>query len=511
MCWRSTGVRSLYLNIYLTVVAALLVFALVVVVLVSRHTEAENGRIELAVSDRTQALAALLENSLPPATAAAEAQREALLEWSHRLRIPLALDDMAGQRIAVAPLYEHKVGPERLNEERAASRIVLMDGRVLWLLRFGNRRLSLDGPGLMRGPRSDQDDHPHPDREPDGDEGPPGHDHHHAQVPDRGPPPLALPQTRVRELMAGRLKARWVDDASALFVLLGLLFVAVTIGVYPVVRRLTRRLEVLERGVEQFGSGDLGHRVDATGRDEVAAVALSFNRAAQRIEDLVRSNRALLANASHELRSPLARLKMAVAMMDGASAEQRTELRREIDRDIRELDGLVEEVLLASRLDAQVDLRIEPVDLLGLLVEESARVGAVADGEPVMVEAEERLLRRALRNLLENARRYGGEEVEARVFTVGSDQVEVQVCDRGPGVPAAYREQVFEPFFRLPGHAERAGGVGLGLSLVRQIAQRHGGSVHCLAREGGGSCFSIRLPRAAATAARSGAPAPRNG
>lgn len=504
MRWHSMGVRSLYLNIYLTVVAALLVFALLVVVLVSRHTDAENGRIELAVSDRTQALAALLENSLPPATAEAGVQREALLEWSHRLRIPLALDDMAGQRIAVAPLYEHKVGPERLNEERAASRIALMDGRVLWLLRFGNRRLSLDGPGLMRGPRPDPDDHPHPDREPDGDEGPPGHDHHHVQGPDRGPPPLALPQTGVRELMAGRLKARWVDDASALFVLLGLLFVAVTIGVYPVVRRLTRRLEVLERGVEQFGSGDLGHRVDETGRDEVAAVALSFNRAAQRIEDLVRSNRALLANASHELRSPLARLKMAVAMMDGASAEQRAELRREIDRDIRELDGLVEEVLLASRLDAQVDL-------LGLLVEESARVGAAADGEPVLVQAEERLLRRALRNLLENARRYGGEEVEARVFVVGDDQVEVQVCDRGPGVPAAYREQVFEPFFRLPGHAERAGGVGLGLSLVRQIAQRHGGSVHCLAREGGGSCFSIRLPRGAGAAARSGAPAPRNG
>jgi len=104
MRWRSMGVRSLYLNIYLTVVAALLVFALLVVVLVSRHTEAENGRIELAVSDRTQALAALLENSLPPATAEAGVQREALLEWSHRLRIPLALDDMAGQRILEAGL-----------------------------------------------------------------------------------------------------------------------------------------------------------------------------------------------------------------------------------------------------------------------------------------------------------------------------------------------------------------------------------------------------------------------
>ena len=493
MRWRSTGVRSLYLNIYLTVVAALLVFALVVVVLVSRHTEGESGRFELAVSQRTQALAALLENSLPPATAAPEAQRDALLEWSHRLRIPLALDDVEGQRIGVAPLYERKIGPDRLLEEGSASRVVLTDGRVLWLLRFGSRRPPPDGPGVQR--------RPPPLREHD-------HDHDHLREPGRRGPP---PEMGAWDQVSGFLKPGWVDDASVLFVLLGLLFVAVTAGSYPVVRRLTRRLESLERGVEKFGSGDLGHRVDATGRDEVAAVALSFNRAAQRIEDLVRANRALLANASHELRSPLARLKMAVAMMDGASAEQRAELRREIDRDIRELDGLVEEVLLASRLDAQVELRIEPVDLLGLLVEESARVGAVADGEPVLVQAEERLLRRALRNLLENARRYGGDEVEARVLAVGEGQVEVQVCDRGPGVPEAYRERVFESFFRLPGHAERAGGVGLGLSLVRQIAQRHGGSVRCLAREGGGSCFSIRLPRGGATAPRPGAPAPHSG
>ena len=72
----------------------------------------------------------------------------------------------------------------------------------------------------------------------------------------------------------------------------------------------------------------------------------------------------------------------------------------------------------------------------------------------------------------------------------------VHVCDRGPGVPAAARERIFEPFYRLPGHAEQAGGVGLGLSLVRQIAERHGGSVRCEARDGGGSCFVLDLPAA---------------
>ena len=110
------------------------------------------------------------------------------------------------------------------------------------------------------------------------------------------------------------------------------------------------------------------------------------------------------------------------------------------------------------------------------------------------VQGDERLLRRALRNLLENARRYGGAEIEATVARRAGGAAEVRVADRGPGVPPAYRERIFEAFFRLPGHAEREGGVGLGLSLVRQIAERHGGRVRCEAREGGGSCFVLELP-----------------
>ena len=319
MRWRGVGVRSLYLSIYLTVVATLLVFALVAMVLVSRHTGAERGRAEVAMSDRTLALVQLLQNSLPPGTAPAMAQREALLDWSHRLRVPMALDAPDGARIGVSPFYDRKVGPDRAEETQAASRAVLADGRVLWVLR----------------PRGGHgDDHPSDAR--------PNRDR---RGPPNGPPDGLLWGGQLRRLTSG-----WMDEASVLLLLLGGLFAAVTLGAYPVVRRLTRRLEALERGVEQFGAGDLGHRVDAAGQDEVAAVAVSFNRAAQRIEDLVRANRALLANASHELRSPLARLKMALAMMEGASAEQREALRHEIDCDIRELDGLVEEVLLASRL-----------------------------------------------------------------------------------------------------------------------------------------------------------------
>ena len=136
------------------------------------------------------------------------------------------------------------------------------------------------------------------------------------------------------------------------------------------------------------------------------------------------------------------------------------------------------------------------MDLLPLLAEEAARTGVAAAGSAVQVPGDERLLRRALRNLLENARRYGGAEVEAHVLDRGADGARVEIEDRGPGVPEAFRERIFEPFFRLPGHAEREGGVGLGLSLVRQIAERHGGRVHVEPRDGGGSRFVLSLPRA---------------
>jgi len=182
-------------------------------------------------------------------------------------------------------------------------------------------------------------------------------------------------------------------------------------------------------------------------------------------------------------------------MLEDSPGPQRAALRDEIHTNIGELDTLVEEVLLASRLDASTPLDLDDrVDLLGLAAEEAARTGAVAQGDAATVGGNERLLRRALRNLLENARRYGGGEVGVEVRALPGGGAEVDVCDRGPGVPEALRERIFEPFFRLPGHAEREGGIGLGLALVRQIAERHGGKVRCLAREGGGSCFRLALP-----------------
>ncbi|CAN5904470.1 hypothetical protein BH11PSE8_BH11PSE8_36880 [soil metagenome] len=441
--------KSLSLRISATVVVVLFLFASASGWVFQRHIEHERVRAESVLTERMGAWAELIQRSLPGVNAPADDQALGLREWAQRLRLPLALDSANGERIGASDSFA-----SRASEGASALAVQLEDGRTLWVMRPNPLRPGAPGGRLGR----------------PGEAG-------------MGAIPLPLPFIPP-ELQSG----------LGFIVILGVLFIAVAAGAFPVVRRLTRRLESLKQGVEQFGAGQLSHRVEVSGRDEVAAVATSFNTAASRVEALVRSHQSLLANASHELRSPLARMKMAVSMLGDAAPVQRDKLKREIDTNVAELDALVEEVLLASRLDAAQTVDVtERVDLLALAAEEAANVDATVDGAAITVDGEERLLRRALRNLLENARRYGGSDIEVVIEVVGP-RVEVRVCDRGPGVPEALRERIFEAFYRLPGHAEQAGGVGLGLSLVKQIAERHGGSVRCEGREGGGSCFVLSLP-----------------
>ncbi|MFG6457748.1 HAMP domain-containing sensor histidine kinase [Roseateles sp. BYS96W] len=475
--------KTLYVRIYLTLVALLLAFAFGSAWLFQRHIEQERGNAEQSAGERLNALAALLKLALPPVTSPRKAQAEAFEDWGGRLRMPVALEGPDGKLIATTPLFLRRV-------DDPGSVVVsapLGDGRSLETVRSMRPPNAPQGPGASA---AGQDGRPPFGRG----EGP-------VSVP------LAAPASELRPRQEdGPWNGPWLHRpvspgapaVSTLAIVMLLLFVGVAAGAYPVVRRLTRRLEALKRGVEKFGAGQLHHRVDDSGRDEVAAVATSFNQAAERIETLLRSHQTLLANASHELRSPLARLKMAFAMLEDAAPAQRERLGREIDVNIGELDALVEEVLLASRLEAGSSVgETHPVELLALGAEEAAHAGVNFEPETdhARVDGQERLLRRALRNLLDNARRYGGPEVGLSLQTVPGG-FEFVVADRGPGVPEELRERIFEPFYRLPGHAEIAGGVGLGLSLVKQIAERHGGNVRCLPRDGGGSRFILFLPAA---------------
>src|SRR5216683_2287880 len=289
--------------------------------------------------------------------------------------------------------------------------------------------------------------------------------------------------------------------------LLGLVFfltamaIAIAVFSYPVVRGLTKRIERLQTGVETLGAGNLATRVAVEGRDEVAQLAASFNRAASRIEELVGAHRLLLANASHELRTPLSRIRLGIELFE---AKPDARIKTDLARDIAELDDLIEEILLASRLDiAAAPPAAEEVDLLALVAEECARYDdCTLDGKLVVLRGDARLLRRLVRNLLDNAQRHGKPPVRVELRRDGR-QALLSVIDAGDGVPPSEREHVFLPFYRLGGTPSlpssacgggKGGGTGLGLALVRQIARLHGGDAVATERPDARSCIAIRLP-----------------
>jgi len=276
--------------------------------------------------------------------------------------------------------------------------------------------------------------------------------------------------------------------------LLGLVFflaataIAIAVFSYPVVRGLTRRIERLQAGVETLGAGNLGTRVAVEGRDEVAQLAASFNRAASRIEELVGAHRLLLANASHELRTPLSRIRLGLELFE---AKPDAKAKADIARDIAELDSLIEEILLASQLDvAAAPLAAEEVDLLALVAEECAHYdGCTLDGELVVLRGDARLLRRLVRNLLDNALRHGRPPTRVELRRSGKRAL-LSVTDAGDGIPPPERERVFLPFHRLRGDRK---GAGLGLALVRQIARLHGGDARVTPRPDAPSCIVVEL------------------
>jgi len=291
------------------------------------------------------------------------------------------------------------------------------------------------------------------------------------------------------------------------FTTLAILAVVMAVGAYPVARRVTRRLETVASGVERWGAGALKTRVPVDGNDEISRLAATFNRAADGLDALLEQQKHMVATASHELRSPLARIRMGLELVsEEPDAERRQARVRQLHGDVVELDGLIEELLLHARADARSTVRpAQPVDLQALLAEEAARTGAtVQDSPPTIIAGDAVLLRHMVRNLLENAQRHGTNApgtppaVRAALDVAGA-QVRLAVEDDGPGIPEEDRERVFAPFFRRKGGAGAPSGHGLGLALVRQVARYHGGDAVCRDNpRGGGARFEITLPLPAA-------------
>ncbi|HEX2574350.1 MAG TPA: HAMP domain-containing sensor histidine kinase [Polyangia bacterium] len=300
-------------------------------------------------------------------------------------------------------------------------------------------------------------------------------------------------------------------------IVVGLVLLAVAIGAAPLARRISRPVERLTAATRRFGSGDLGYRLPPLWPwrkdDELGELTRAWNDMAERIETLVRGQKELLANVSHELRSPLARLRMALELLpvapEGAGRV------RDMEDDLGELERLIDDLLTASRLEARTQslmpLHMAPVEAQRLLhtLSERASRDARFDKEPLRVDgaqdaaglwarADVELLGRALWNLVENAAKYGAPPIRAWAERAG-DHVRFHVRDEGPGIPEGERERVFEPFYR----ADRArtpgvrAGVGLGLTLARRIAEAHGGSIRIASGPDGRGCLvTIELPAA---------------
>jgi signal transduction histidine kinase len=262
----------------------------------------------------------------------------------------------------------------------------------------------------------------------------------------------------------------------------------VVLACWAMARHLTAPLRELRATVEAFGQGNLSVRVRSRRKDEIGDLARHFDRMADRIESLLASEKQLLADISHELRSPLARLNLAIEL--ARSGENREAAMDRIQRESERLSQLVEELLQVTRVEADPSAlhqdTIQLERLLGAIVEDSVleagarKVSVRLDcSEPVAMNGDPELLRRAVENVLRNAIRHtpAGSTVTVRL-EANPARVLIAVEDEGPGVPEKDLQKIFDPFYRVePDRARASGGAGLGLAIARRAVELHNGAI----------------------------------
>jgi signal transduction histidine kinase len=280
---------------------------------------------------------------------------------------------------------------------------------------------------------------------------------------------------------------------------------------YALAYHFARPVRRLQQAVDRFGRGDFSARVDTRRQDELGQLARTFNQMADRTERLVMAQRRLLQDISHELRSPLARLNVAIEL--ARSGSDRDAMLDRLQKEADRLNALVSELIEVTRAEGDPShRRTEPVRLDELLAEvvDDSRIEADALGSrieeqnapAVTVDGNPELLRRAVENVVRNAIRHTppGTAVEVGLALEGG-RARITVRDQGPGVPEQALPQLFEPFYRVESDRNRmSGGVGLGLAIVRRAVQVHGGTVTA-ANANPGLLVTIELPAAAKTPA----------
>lgn len=292
------------------------------------------------------------------------------------------------------------------------------------------------------------------------------------------------------QLSSERLRPRFSGTWLGMSVVFGVLALA---GAYAIQRRLNRPLRELAAAAEQVGAGALPPPLAENVPTEIAAVSRSFNTMARNLARINAERAVMLAGISHDLRTPLTKLRLRVAMLGGSEQDN-----ADMIRHIEEMDATIGQFMDFARIDG--DEPTAAVDLNELV--RSLAESFAAQGQPFALELAAlpplRLrpvaMRRLLSNLMHNAAAYAGTGLAVRTRRLADNRVELSVLDRGPGVPAAQLEHLKQPFTRMNEARTGKPGAGLGLAIVERIAHLHGGEFTLRLREGGGLEAGVALP-----------------
>ncbi len=318
---------------------------------------------------------------------------------------------------------------------------------------------------------------------------------------------LAIPLTDVQSTLSQLLAQEAVISAGVIGGTLVLALLIVQLGLRPL-----RRMGAV---AGEIAAGDYSRRVEpATPRTEIGRLGLALNAMLTQIEAAFaqrtaseRRLRRFIADASHELRTPLTSIRGYSEMLRRGASESPSDAelaRRRIEEESVRMSTLVDDMLLIARLDQGRPIDSRPVDLQVIARDAAADARAVAPQREITLDAPERVLvagddtrlRQVVGNLVRNALVHTPSTTPVEIeVTTQNGTAQLSVADHGPGLPAADRDRIFEPFYRADASRSRdSGGAGLGLSIVSAVVAAHGGKIEVRETEGGGATFDVRLP-----------------
>lgn len=325
--------------------------------------------------------------------------------------------------------------------------------------------------------------------------------------------PIAISNNaQTYQVFIGRLLPRnqVEDDFSIGIIVMIVALILSALFCAALVSSLSKPIASLRQATKEIAAGDLASRiVGLTHRkDEIGQLAQDFNQMAARVQSLVDSQQQLLANVSHELRSPLTRLQLAVALLDGASDEHaKVQNTQRIDKEIKEIDSLIGQLLTLAKVNTQEAITVENYSLATLLhpliddaifeaksMSKTLQVSSIPD---MTIQAQRELFNSALDNILRNALRFAEHSVtiDVQMSQYTTQQgVQICICDDGAGVEEQALTQLFEPFYRAHNQVATYNGAGLGLAIAAAAVKHHGGHIRAEQGKHNGLCVIIWLP-----------------